>query len=233
MNASLAAEIVDGMRARRAFAVVTDMAAGAGRLVRDPGAGDGGMAPALADAVSDAMRTDRARVVESGGRAHFVEPFNPRVRMVVVGAVHIAQPLLGMAALCGVETVVVDPRDAWATEARFPGADIRRLWPGEALAAIGVDSRTAVVALTHDPKLDDEALALALRSPAFYVGALGGRKTHARRVARLAEEGFTEEDCRRIRAPVGLDIGAASAAEIALAVMAEVVACARGAGGAR
>lgn len=232
MRAALIEGMLERVRARRPFALVTEMATGAGTLVADA-PGDGEVEPGLAEAVAEAMHTDVARVVESEGGPFFVEPFNPRVRMVVVGAVHIAQPLLEMAGVCGLDTVVVDPRDAWATRERFPSAEVLRRWPGEALEEIGVDSRTAVVALTHDPKIDDDALAVALRSPAFYIGALGSRRTHGRRVARLSEEGFSEEDCGRIHAPIGLDIGASSAAEIALAVMAEVVACARRPGASR
>jgi xanthine dehydrogenase accessory factor len=143
--------------------------------------------------------------------------------MIVVGAVHIAQALVPMAALAGYAVVVVDPRRAFATDARFPNTTVLTDWPDDALATLKPDRRTAVVTLTHDPKLDDPALEIALRSTAFYVGSLGSRRTHARRVARLAEAGLTEAEIARIHAPVGLDIGAVTAPEIAVSILAQIV----------
>lgn len=170
---------------------------------------------------------DRSGIVEAGEEQWFVHVFSPPLRMVVVGAVHIAQSLVPMASLAGYDVVVVDPRGAFATEARFPGVTLNDDWPDDALGALDLNARTAVVTLTHDPKLDDPALQVALRSPAFYVGALGSRKTHAKRVARLREAGFGEAEIRRIHAPVGLDIGAVTPAEIAVSVMADIVATLR------
>ncbi|WP_273523583.1 XdhC family protein [Rhodosalinus sediminis] len=169
---------------------------------------------------AERFRMDRSGV-EPDGRS-FVAVHNPPLRLIVVGAVHIAQALVPMARMAGYDPVLIDPREAFGSEARFPGERILHDWPDEAVAAVGLDTRTAVVLLTHDPKLDDPALAQALRSPAFYIGALGSTRTHAKRVARLTEAGFTEAEIARIHAPVGLDIGAAGPAEIAVAILAEM-----------
>ena len=163
------------------------------------------------------------------GEARFVHPHNPPLRLIVVGAVHIAQALVPMAQTTGFAVTVVDPRRAWATADRFPGITLIQEWPDEAMVALAPDSRTAVVTLTHDPKLDDPALDVALKSDAFYIGALGSRRTHAKRVARLTELGHAEAAIARIHAPVGLNIGAVTAPEIALSILAEIVAARRGA----
>jgi xanthine dehydrogenase accessory factor len=168
----------------------------------------------------DRFRSDRSGF-EPDGKT-FVAVHNPPLRMVVVGAVHIAQPLMQMARLCGYDATLVDPREAFGAAARFPGETLVHDWPDEALAAHGLDPRTCVVTLTHDPKLDDPAIQAALRSDIFYLGCLGSPRTHAKRVARLTEAGFSEAEIARIHAPVGLDIGAKSPAEIALAIMAQV-----------
>ncbi len=152
----------------------------------------------------------------------FVNVFNPPLRMIVVGGVHIAQPLLKMAGLAGYDTVLIDPREAFASGPRFPGIRTTHEWPDEAVAAEKPNCRTAVVTLSHDPKIDDPAISSALRSDAFYIGCLGSTRTHAKRVARLERSLFSPEDIARIHAPVGLDIGARSPAEIAIAIMAEV-----------
>ena len=143
--------------------------------------------------------------------------------MILVGAVHIAQPLAAMAAATGFQVIVVDPRTAFAAPERFPDLEIRTDWPDQALAALVPDARTAVVTLTHDPKLDDPALDQALRSDAFYIGSLGSRKTHGKRVERLRGEGFSEGAIARIHGPVGLDIGARSPAEIAVSILAQII----------
>ena len=158
----------------------------------------------------------------------FVAVLNPPLRLVVVGGVHIAQPLVAMARLAGYAPTVVDPREAFASADRFPGTALSHDWPDEALRALGLDARCAVVMLTHDPKLDDPALGVALRSPAFYVGALGSTRTHSKRLARLREAGVDDEALARLHAPIGLDIGASSPAEIAVAVLAEITARLRG-----
>ena len=168
------------------------------------------------------LREDRSGIVEVGDSELFIHSFNPPLRIIIVGAVHIAQALAPIASLAGYDVVVVDPRRAFATDDRFPGITMNGEWPDDALKELAIDGRTAVVTLTHDPKLDDPALHVALRSPAFYVGSLGSRKTHAKRVDRLREEGFTESEIGRIHAPVGLSIGAVSPAEIALSIMAQI-----------
>jgi len=182
----------------------------------------------IAVATREALRTDAASILERRDGRLFLQPFNPPLRLVIVGAVHIAQPLSRMAAETGYEVIVVDPRGAFASDARFPGTRLERDWPDEALAALALDSRTAVVTLTHDPKLDDPALQVALRSPAFYVGSLGSRRTQDRRLARLRAEGFGERELARLHGPVGLDIGARSPAEIAVAILGQVTARLRG-----
>jgi xanthine dehydrogenase accessory factor len=179
--------------------------------------------PPLAQAVRDALRSDEAVTVDGV----FVEPHNPPARLIVVGAVHVAEPLAKMAPLAGFAVTIVDPRRAWATPARFPDQTLVLDWPDAAVAALAPDARTAVVTLTHDPKLDDPALVAALRTPAFYIGCLGSKKTHAARLDRLASAGCTGLD--RLHGPVGLPIGARSPSEIALAILAEVVATLRGA----
>lgn len=170
-------------------------------------------------AVDLRLRSDKAGIEEDG---RFIAPHNPPLRLIVVGAVHIAQPLLTIARACGYAPVLIDPRDTFAAAERFPGETVLDGWPDEALAALAPDARTAIVTLTHDPKLDDPAIRLAIRSPAFYLGCLGSKKTHAKRVERLQAAGFSQAEIARIHAPVGLDIGAKTPAEIALSVMAEI-----------
>jgi len=159
---------------------------------------------------------------DAAAPARFVAVHNPPMRLAIVGAAHIAQPLYGMASLAGYDVTVIDPREAFASPARFPGARLVHDWPDAALATHGLDIRTAVVTLTHDPKIDDPALMAALPSPAFYIGALGSTRTHAKRVARLREAGFTEAQIARIDAPIGLDLGSKSPAEIAISILAQM-----------
>ena len=157
----------------------------------------------------------------------FTSIFNPPLRMIVVGGVHIAQPLIAMAGLAGYDVTLVDPREAFASEARFPGVRIVHDWPDEFMEKEPPDERTAVVTLTHDPKIDDPAIEFALRSKGFYLGSLGSARTHAKRVERLAASGIEPKDLERIHAPVGLDIGSRSPAEVAVAIIAEVTKCLR------
>ena len=166
------------------------------------------------------FRADRSAFLEDG--TTFVAIHNPPLRMMVVGAVHIAQALLPMARIAGYDPVIIDPRLAFAAENRFPGERILEDYPDEVLTREGIDTRTALVLLTHDPKIDDPALVLGLRSDAFYIGALGSTRTHAKRVKRLEDQGFSEAEIGRIHAPVGLDIGAAGPAEIAVSIMGEI-----------
>ena len=178
-------------------------------------------ATALA-AIRKAVSEDRSTTIETADGPVFVEVFNPRLRCIIVGAVHIAQPLARMAAIAGYLVTVVDPRTAFASDERFPDVTLSTEWPDDALAALKLNRRTAVITLTHDPKLDDPALAAALRSDAFYIGALGSKKTHAARLKRLQAQGFSEAELGRIHGPVGLDINAISPAEIAVSIIAQV-----------
>nr|WP_245215406.1 XdhC family protein [Pararoseomonas baculiformis] len=210
--------------ARRPVALLTRLPDGAQILYPDQPA-----PPALAEAAEAALRDDRAGPVSLGAENWFIQPQAPPPRLIIIGAVHVAQALVPMAAAVGLAVTVVDPRRAFATEERFAAdATLVDEWPDDALKALRPESRTAIVTLTHDPKLDDPALDVALRSEAFYIGALGSRRTHAKRVDRLTAAGHGPEAIARIHAPVGLDIGAVTAPEIALSVIAQVVAARRG-----
>ena len=176
-----------------------------------------------------AMRADKPSTVETGAGQVFLNVFNPPLRMLIVGAVHIAQFLAPMAQMTGYQVALIDPRTAWATPERFPGIRIIDEWPDDAMKELKPDHRTAVVTLTHDPKLDDPALQAVLNGDAFYIGSLGSTRTHAKRVDRLKAAGFSDEAIGRIQAPVGLNIGAKSPAEIAVSVMGQVTAALRGA----
>lgn len=206
--------------ARRATVLVTELGSGRQRLVR-PAEVDG---DPLAEALGEAFRTGKSALVESGNERIFLTAQVPSPRLIVTGAVHISQALAPMAAMADFSVTIIDPRTAFATEDRFPGVDIRAEWPDVALPELGLDPFTALVALTHDPKIDDPALAAGLTAGCFYVGALGSRKTHAARLERLAERGMTREQLARIHAPIGLDIGSVSPAEIAVAILGEIIA---------
>ncbi|AVO45390.1 XdhC family protein [Phreatobacter cathodiphilus] len=201
---------------RRAAVLVTDLDGGEARLVTaETLAGD-----PLEGAIRAALRTGRSGVVE-GTRA-FLTVQVPPAQMVIIGAVHISQALVPMARMLGYDPVIVDPRTAFATPERFPGVTLLAQWPDEALPGLHVDRYTAFIALTHDPKIDDPALTHAFEKDCFYIGALGSRKTHARRVERLTAAGVAPEALARIKAPVGLAIGAITPAEIAVSILAEV-----------
>jgi xanthine dehydrogenase accessory factor len=206
---AMLAAITEARAAAHALAVVTRPEGWTRQLV----------APGADAAVDARLKSDRAGMEEDG---RFIAVHNPPLRLIVVGAVHIAQPLLAIARTCGYAPTLIDPRAAFGSDARFPGETILDDWPDEALETLSPDTRTAIVTLTHDPKLDDPAIRIALRSPAFYLGCLGSTRTHAKRVERLTAEGFTPEDIARIHAPVGLDIGAKTPAEIAVSVMAQI-----------
>ena len=171
----------------------------------------------------EALRHDQSKLVEEEQGSLFIQPFNTPLRMIVVGAVHIAQDLVTMASQSGFEVSLVDPRQAFASEARFPGIRLINEWPDKVLESLRIDQRSAIITLSHDPKLDDPALEIALKSNAFYIGSLGSRRTHAARLQRLGEKGFSEEQQARIQGPIGLDIGARSTAEIAISIMAQVI----------
>ena len=173
-------------------------------------------------AMRQALRSGRNTTLETPQGRVFVQVFSPPRRCFVIGAVHIAQPLVPMLIASDYKPVVIDPRGAWATEARFPGVELSSEWPDEALERLKPDRASAIVALTHDPKIDDPGLVTALRSEAFYIGALGSRRTHAKRLERLRELGFGDNQLARIHAPIGLNIGAVSQAEIAVSILAQM-----------
>lgn len=178
---------------------------------------------ALLAAARRAMAIGRSETVELDGQRIFLNVYVPPARLIIVGAVHIAQSLAPMASLMDFDVTVIDPRRAFATDSRFPGVKVMQDWADEAFEKIGLDASTAVVTLTHDPKLDDPALESALKSDVFYVGALGSRKTHGKRRERLTEAGITDEQFARIHGPVGLNIGAKSPAEIAVSILGQIV----------
>jgi xanthine dehydrogenase accessory factor len=182
----------------------------------------------LGSALHDALRRDKSALLESPRGEIFIDVFNPPLRVVVIGAVHVAQAMLPLAAALGHDMIIIDPRAAFATKERFGDAALINDWPDEVLPKIGVDARTAIVALAHEPRIDDPALIQGLHGGALYVGALGSKKTHASRVERLREAGITPEQIARIHAPIGLDIGAQGPSEIALSIIAEITAVQRG-----
>ena len=205
--------------ARRAAIVVTNQDNGAQRLVR----GADLRSDPLKDVLEKHLRSGKSGIEETAEGKVFLTVHVPSPRIVITGAVHISQTLAPIGRLLGYDVTIVDPRTAFASIERFPDVKVIAEWPDVALPPIGIDHYTAFVALTHDPKIDDPGLAIALKSDCFYIGALGSRKTHARRVARLKEErGFTDNDIGRIHSPIGLDIGAVSPAEIAVAIMGEI-----------
>lgn len=201
----------------RAIVRAVDIATGEERLL----APDEDATP-LGLSARAAARADRSSTVEVDGRKWFLSVYNPPLELVIVGAVHVAQVLAQMAMLAEYRVRIIDPRTAFATAVRFPNVVLSHDWPDEALAKNPLTARSALAALTHDPKLDDPALAAALRSDCFYIGALGSRKTHANRLARLGVHGFADSELARIHGPIGLDIGARTPAEIAVSIMAQI-----------
>ncbi len=204
--------------ARRAAIVVTDVASGKERLVKAAEIAKDSLRAALAER----LRTGKSGMVDSPEGRVFLTAYVPAPQLVITGAVHISQTLAPVAKLLGYDVTIVDPRTAFASIERFPDVKVIAEWPDKALPPLGIDHYTAFVALTHDPKIDDPALTHALSRDCFYIGALGSKKTHARRVARLKEQGLSDADIARIHAPIGLDIGAISPAEIAVAIMGEI-----------
>ncbi len=208
---------------RRAIVLAKRIADGAEALVYADRV-DGELAQAdVVAAARAALASGRSETVDTSAGKVFLHAFVPPPRMIVVGAVHIAQALVPMAAMTGYDVIVVDPRRAFAADYRFPNVTVLQEWPDEAMERLKPDASTAVVTLTHDPKLDDPALQVALTSDAFYVGSLGSRRTHEKRKARLLDAGITEAQFGRIHGPVGLDIGARSPAEIAISILAEII----------
>jgi len=218
MKSALLKELLAARAQRRGVAVVTDLSSGAQHLVpRTEAAAD-----PLAAILDQGFRFDQSGVHKTDAGEYFVHINNPALRLVIIGAVHIAQALIPIAQNAGYAVTVIDPRGAFATGARFPDIDLHPEWPDEIIPKIGLDSRTALVALTHDPKIDDPALTAALRSDVFYVGALGSNKTQATRRERLTRHGFSAAQLARIHGPIGIDIGAKGAPEIAISIMAEM-----------
>jgi xanthine dehydrogenase accessory factor len=228
MRRALLDRLLEARTAKRPAALVTDLEDGRQALLADGSVeGDLPLSPDTLAAARAALADDRSgRLPDS---QIFVQVFNPPLRLIVVGAVHISQALIPMAQVLGYDVAVIDPRPAFATEERFPGTVLVDEWPDDAMVQLGPDRRTAVVTLTHDPKLDDPALTEALKSEAFYIAALGSTRTHGKRVERLREAGVGEDGIARIHAPAGLAIGAKSPAEIALSVCAQMTAALRGA----
>ena len=212
-------QLNEARRARRAAIVVTDLGDGGDRVVLE---GDV-VVGAIGEAIAKAFRTGVSGSVEADGRTFFLNVHLPQPRLVVIGAVHISQALAPMARVAGYPLEIIDPRTAFATKDRFPDVTLHPEWPQDVLSARPLDGYAALAALTHDPKIDDFALKAALDAGCFYVGALGSRKTHAKRVERLLAAGATADQIARIHAPIGIDIGAASPSEIAVAVLAQVI----------
>lgn len=223
MTPDLIARLEAAKAEGRPVVAATKLPTGEQFLLPDPAA------PAdVNEAARMALRADESGTKKLESGEWFLHVHNPKPRIVVVGAVHIAQALVPVAAQVGWAVTVVDPRRSFATDERFPNVTVSTDWPDEAMDKLRPDVRTAVVTLTHDPKLDDPALDRALKSPAFYIGALGSRRTHAARLGRLRELGHTDESMARIHGPVGLNIEAVTAPEIALSIMAEIIAAHRG-----
>jgi len=224
MTPDILAALEAAKRDKRPIVLATRLPDGAQRLLPDLSA------PAELNAAAEqALRDDVSDTVKIAGTDWFLHAHNPPLRLVVVGAVHIAQALVPFATQCGFAVTVVDPRRSFASDERFPNVTVSTEWPDEAMDALKPDARTAVVTLTHDPKLDDPALDRALKSRAFYIGALGSRRTHAARLNRLRTLGHTDDALARIQGPVGLNIEAVTAPEIALSIIAEIVGVRRGA----
>lgn len=178
-------------------------------------------------AARTALTRDLSNAYDADGKNYFIQVHNPPLRLFIVGAVHISQVLAPIGYLAGYAVTVIDPRRAFAESERFPDIDVSRKWPDNALSEANLDRRTAVVTLSHDPKIDDPALETVLRSDVFYIGSLGSNRTHGKRLTRLHEKGFSETETRRIHGPIGLHIGAKSPAEIAISIMAEITAVRR------
>ncbi len=225
MKAALLDRLVALRAAKQPVAHVADLVFGLHSLVtQDTVEGDAGLDSTRLAEIRGMLGRDDSGLLEQGDSRLFVTSHNPPPRLMIVGAVHIAQALAPMARLAGYGVTIIDPRSAFADPDRFPGLTLNSDWPDEALAALGPDSRSAIVTLTHDPKLDDPALDAALNSPAFYIGALGSKKTQAARVERLRAAGFTDQAIARIHGPIGLRLGGRGAAEIAISILAQMTA---------
>jgi xanthine dehydrogenase accessory factor len=224
MQKSVLDQLLQDRAAKRAVALATHLATGKEELIYP----SENAQTELAQQARMALREDKARTVETAGGVVFINVFNPPLRLLIAGAVHIAQPLAQMAALAGYDVTIIDPRRAFATTERFPGIALLTEWPDAGVAELRPDARTAIVTLTHDPKLDDAALTTALNSDSFYIGCLGSKKTHAARLERLRRAGFGDDALNRIHGPVGLAIGAKSPAEIAISILSQMTSILRG-----
>jgi xanthine dehydrogenase accessory factor len=225
---TLLEKLLASARTSAATAIVTNLVTGAQALVSRTGSeGELTLGPDELACVRQSLDDDKSGTMETAAGLLFIEVWNPKPRLLVIGAVHTAQELAPLARAAGYEVTVIDPRTAFSTPARFPDTTLLHDWPNEAVATLAPDRRTAILTLSHDPKIDDPALQAALRSEAFYIGALGSRRTHAKRLERLKEAGFDEAALARIRGPVGLAIGAQTPVEIAISIMAEITAVLR------
>lgn len=223
MDLALLSRLNEARAGREAIALVTDLATGSARLVTPDAAAHDPLAAELAEA----FRTGKSGAVETPVGKAFINVHVPPVKLVIIGAVHISQALAEIARIAGLDGVIVDPRTAFATPERFPNTRVIAEWPDAALPPLKLDRYTAFVALTHDPKIDDPAILHALSKGCFYIGALGSRKTHAKRLERLASAGVVDAALEAIHAPIGLDIGAVSPAEIAVSILGEIIATMR------
>jgi xanthine dehydrogenase accessory factor len=210
MKRAIFEELMAARKLRKPVAVITTLATGEQRIVAK--------ADTSTDELNNAFRFDQSGVHGD----EFIHIYNPPLRMIIIGAVHIAQNVIPIASQAAYDTTVIDPRGAFATGARFPEITLHADWPDDVMPKLSLDARTAVLALTHDPKIDDPALHLALKSNVFYIGALGSKKTQTSRAERLKTAGFSDEHLARIHGPIGLPIGSKGAAEIAISIMAEV-----------
>ncbi len=223
MKSEILKQILKDQETKIPVALATELSTGDQAIIYlDASLGDLAEKPGVLDAARRAIHDDKTGTVELAVGEYFFQIFNPPLRMLIVGAVHIAQPLSRMASVAGYDVTVVDPRESFASADRFPEISLNHEWPDDALRQLDIDRRTAIVTLTHDPKLDDPALHVAIRSDAFYVGALGSRGTHSSRVERLKGDGYSELEINKINGPVGLNIGAISPAEIAVSILGEV-----------
>lgn len=223
MKLNLLSDLNAERAARRGAVVVTDIETGEQRLVR----GEGLKVDPLAKDLQEYLGLGRSGLIEREGHHFFLNVQTPPIRVVIVGAVHVSQALAPLMRNLDLDLTIIDPRAAFATPERFPGVPVVIEWPENVLPDLALDAYTALAVLTHDPRIDDPALIAALRADCFYIGALGSRKTHERRVERLKAVGFGEPDIARIHAPIGLDIGAASPGEIAVSILAEMIAALR------
>lgn len=224
MKEETLAAVVAATQRRQPVVLATMLDSGQQTLIYPDRDGSGlGVNEVILRAAREALRDDRNQLLETEVGPVFIHVFSPPLKLIIVGAVHIAQCLVPMAQIAGYQVVVIDPRRRFTTRQRFPDTAVLAEWPQSAFDKLALDDRTAVVTLTHDPKLDDAALSLALNSPAFYIGSLGSRRTHAARLKRLSRTGFGEKELARIHGPVGLALGGRSPAEIAVAIVAQLV----------